>query len=273
MNSSNNVKGDNRPTDYEYACLSKHVYSVADTTLEVGTKFTTPFNTWTICFVSSPAYCGYFGAVYECTTTKQYVVVHRGTNNIVDYIEDYIGVFRNLCSFQKSEAFQLVDLMVQKIRSTHSDYSLSFTGHSLGAFLAELSVYFSSVALNFPEVHAVSFESPGSLQSMQACFEMKSNSSSATSIGTRNNNINCSNTSLVSSSSWPSSCNRSSYLTSKDFNKIIQGLDIISYVAYPNIVNTCNSHPGTLYAINVSFRFAYKKKKNFKKYSKLSSSL
>ena len=45
--------------------------------------------------------------------------------------------------------------------------SLSFTGHSLGAYLAELSVYYCHMDLNFKNVKAVTFDGPGSLDMME----------------------------------------------------------------------------------------------------------
>lgn len=40
-------------------------------------------------------------------------------------------------------------------------YHLSFTGHSLGAFLAELSVFYCHKDFKYPQASAVTFESPG----------------------------------------------------------------------------------------------------------------
>lgn len=46
------------------------------------------------------------------------------------------------------------------------NYGLSITGHSLGAYLAELSVYYCHMDLNFKNVRGVTFDGPGTLDMM-----------------------------------------------------------------------------------------------------------
>jgi putative lipase involved disintegration of autophagic bodies len=47
------------------------------------------------------------------------------------------------------------------------NYKLSITGHSLGAYLAELSIYYCHMDLNFKNVKGVTFDGPGSLEMMK----------------------------------------------------------------------------------------------------------
>jgi hypothetical protein len=47
------------------------------------------------------------------------------------------------------------------------NYKLSITGHSLGAYLAELSIYYCHMDLNFKNVKGVTFDGPGSLDMMK----------------------------------------------------------------------------------------------------------
>ncbi|MCZ6883804.1 lipase family protein [Rickettsia helvetica] len=41
------------------------------------------------------------------------------------------------------------------------NYNLSFTGYSLGAWLAELSLYFAHRDFHYPKAKAITFDSPG----------------------------------------------------------------------------------------------------------------
>ena len=116
-----------------------------------------------------------------------------------------VSIFMNKSeSVQKLKAFELVGGAVAYAKE--EKYQLSFTGHSLGAFLAELSVYFCHTAFDYPEVNAVTFESPGIGEMLDK-------------IGAEHETLN------------------------------VENLDILSYLSYPNIVNTCNHHVGTLYSI------------------------
>jgi hypothetical protein len=47
------------------------------------------------------------------------------------------------------------------------EYSLSFTGHSLGAYLAQMSVFYSHYDLDFTNTKAVTFDGPGTLEMMK----------------------------------------------------------------------------------------------------------
>ena len=89
-------------------------------------------------------------------------------------------------------------------------YHLSFTGQSLGGFLAEMSVYacHRGFGLDYPDASAVVFDSPGSIEVMQE---------------------------------WES------HIGQHQVN--VKQLNIISFLSSPNLVNTLNSHPGTVYRL------------------------
>ena len=88
-------------------------------------------------------------------------------------------------------------------------YSLSFTGYSFGAWLAEQSVFFCHKDFKKLDVRAVTFESPGSKEYLDI--------------------LNQSN------------------IYSRDTNFDLIDLDIVTYLTEPNFVNTCNSHVGKVF--------------------------
>ncbi len=91
-----------------------------------------------------------------------------------------------------------------------NNYNLSFTGYSLGAWLAELSLYFAHRDFHYQKAKAITFDSPGS----------------ALTIKSFKSNVH-------------------SYKT--DFNTRI--LNITTYLSAPNFVNVCNSHINKAYRL------------------------
>lgn len=92
--------------------------------------------------------------------------------------------------------------------------SLSFTGHSLGAFLAELSVFYCHTLIKLPSVKGVTFDGPGTKNIMEKmCHGMIEGAGA----------------------SW---------------SKLIQELDITRYTAQPNLVNSTNQHIGVTYCLD-----------------------
>jgi hypothetical protein len=89
-------------------------------------------------------------------------------------------------------------------------YSLSFTGYSFGAWLAEQSVYFAQRDFCKKDVCAITFESPGSNEYLERL---------------NTDNIN-----------------------SKDKFDLTD-LNIVTYLSEPNFVNTCNSHVNEVYLL------------------------
>jgi hypothetical protein len=216
---SDKIVGDLRPSDHEYALLANQVYKTGKARPIANASFITEYRGWLV-LMTRESLSGYFGAVYLCESTKQYVIAHRGTSSLTDLFEDLHGVILNQYSAQKQEAFLLVDLVIHQIRIHKPDYRISFTGHSLGAFLAELCVYYATHTLNFPRVNAVTFESPGSKQSMM-------------SLQIQHDIIHL---------------GKKEPIAPDEFKK----LDIVTYLCYPNVVNSCNDHVGSVYAINVT---------------------
>jgi len=151
------------PSFFEAAAFSLHVYRDSDQPpLPEG---------WSLLMDCPTAHQldGYFGAVYaQCIDTEDQiydvVIAHRGTSNFPDFIEDL-----ELFISQKVPAqflasavpfvLEAIAFLDQKYGRIH--YSITFTGHSLGASMAELCV---AQWCNPDELTTMglTFESPGS---------------------------------------------------------------------------------------------------------------
>ena len=206
MESKWKVSPDYRPSDYIYALMSRHVYQ--GEALKAGDRLPDNIN-WEVITTQSDL-CGYFGALYYNPRDHHYVMAHRGTNNLASWIEDFQGVYLGKISPQKHAVYNFVKKTVVTILESKDDQAaLSFTGHSLGAFLAEVSVFYCHRSLDFARVNAVTFESPGSYETLASMQSQMSGEEI-------------------------------------DLNQ----LDIIGYLSYPNLINTCNHHVGTLYQLD-----------------------
>lgn len=151
----------NRPTAHQYSLLSQHVYGQE---VKVG-DIVPSDNTWIVKNVYTGRH-GFFAAVYQHEQKKQRVVSFRGTNSFAAVWEDISGIIFNKTSAQKEEAYFLLDEVVRDAKQ--QEYHLSFTGHSLGAALASLSVFYCHRSLEYPAANAVTFENPGVREVMQA---------------------------------------------------------------------------------------------------------
>ncbi|HVT63516.1 MAG TPA: Mbeg1-like protein, partial [Legionellaceae bacterium] len=150
---------DNRPNYYSYSLFALHAYDV-----EISmTQTFEDLPNWQI--VELVENGGFRGMIWVSEQNHQYIVAYRGTDNLSGLMEDIHGIVLSRVSHQKEQAFLMVQKAVRLAKT--KGYSLGFTGHSLGAFLAELSVFFCQNDFEFPNVHAVTFESPGSLDALE----------------------------------------------------------------------------------------------------------
>lgn len=161
----------------------------------------------------------YYSAVYINKQTGQVVLAHRGT----DFTQILSDLPQPDCSLKTDLAGVLGGKIVPQIIKAHEAtkyatdhakskaYNLSITGHSLGAWLAELSIYFCHRDFEYHKAKTVTFDSPGSV------IHMKNFAS---------NIIN----------------------PETEFN--IKDLDITTYLSAPNFVNSCNQHVGKVYRLS-----------------------
>ncbi len=209
------------PTDYIYGLLSAHVYTDSQEGEKIEFKNKSlgeHLQGWEIYKVYNYTdRNSYYSAIYINRKTRQLVLAHRGSEfnkphellkKVSDYTEDFRGIFAGAIISQQADTYHATKEALNYAKE--KGYSFSVTGHSLGAWLAEQSVFFCHLEFNYREVKAVTFDSPGSLATWKK-FQ-------------------------------PNVLNAESEYKAK-------GLDITTYLSAPNIVNCCNRHIGRVYRL------------------------
>ncbi len=229
------------PKDLVYGLLSEHVAS--ETGMQAGrykikpgdkvqitraTEFSAIGNVnsyltdWNILGVLDDADTGYCGIVYENAAVKQLVLAHRSTNFALSLTtknmfkgsgaqQDFSGVLMGRILGHQALGYIATKEAVNLLKHPkYQDYSLSVTGHSLGAWLAEMSAYYCDRSLGYKGIKTVTFDGPGSLEMMERLSKSEIQNGDA-------------------------------------FDKT--HLNIVSYFSAPNIVNAANKHVGTAYRV------------------------
>lgn len=143
------------PKPYDYALMSLDVYQNPTDNVVLPSNWSP--------LLHSPGYLnndGYYGIAYINLNSKKLVIAHRGTDDLYD-VDDDAALFLQSATSQFVDSVQPFIQQVKSFLTDHADaygtgYQLSFTGHSLGAALAELSVAQENVP-------GVTFDSPGTL--------------------------------------------------------------------------------------------------------------
>ncbi|MDE8611682.1 hypothetical protein PQ676_05590 [Rickettsia felis] len=151
----------------------------------------------------------YYAASYINERTKQMVLAYRGTTfEKLDLLKANSPLKTHLKSIlggqivaQQAAAYEATGEITKY--ANEINYNLSFTGHSLGAWLAELSLYFAHRDFHYPEAKAITFDSPGSAKIMDS---FKPN------------------------------------ILSHETTFDVKNLNITTYLSAPNFVNVCNQH-------------------------------
>jgi tetratricopeptide (TPR) repeat protein len=172
----NNQRNKRYPSDFIHGLLSSHVYQDAQVNEKV--TFNKPecqhykqyVKQWTVKSVYDlPQFGKYYAVSYTNDQTRQLVLAHRGTtvtwsdffNKDSPAKTDLIGVLAGEIVDQQKAAY-----LATKDAATYAkenNYHFSTTGHSLGAWLAEMSVYYSVFEFG-KSAKAVTFDSPGSIK-------------------------------------------------------------------------------------------------------------
>ncbi len=208
------------PTAYEYGLLSIHSYTdakIGEILKLADNDYDLHLRNWNVKAIYRNDENGYYGVLYQNTNTCQLVLAHRGTEfsglkeelfGHKDVSTDINGIVLNKIVKPIYEAYLATENSIKIAKE--AQLPLSFTGHSLGAWLAELSAYFSFKHLDYMHTRALTFDSPGSYDIFET---LKSN------------------------------------IHSHHDNSYLEHLDIITYLSIPNVVNSCNGHIGEVYSV------------------------
>ncbi len=216
----NNKNYRKHPNDYIHALLSTHAYrnSKEGAKVELGQSVQQYLENWQVAKVyDDTKNSGYYGVIYINEKTHQVVLANRGTEGIIAGLlsqnsdwktnfEEILGgkIIIGQQARNYEATYEAVELAKKK------NYRLSITGHSLGAWLAELSAFYCHAYFGYRNIKAVTFDSPGTLPMMK---QLQSN------------------------------------IRSKDTDIDYNDLDITTYLAAPNPANSCNSHVGKVYRV------------------------
>ncbi len=181
----------------------------------------------------------YYGVAYWNPKQQQVVIAHKGTiiTSFSDLLADINGILLNRHTSQINSATTFAEIIRSILHELNSDHNislqLSFTGHSLGGWLAQITTFTvrylkkteadKDNSIRFlkskePEscyhAHTVVFDSPGCkkmLLKMESKFDVRLSGHSIS----------------------------------------LNGLDITSYLSAPNLINACNEHVGIVNRIFV----------------------
>ncbi|WP_341789902.1 lipase family protein [Rickettsia endosymbiont of Polydrusus tereticollis] len=218
---SNNQNYKHHPNDFVHGLFSSHAY--IDSKENDIVKFTASERNdeqikirneqladWKVHKVFNEPEAGrYYAVTYINEKTKQMVLAHRGTTlEALDLLKtdspfatDFKSILGGEIVAQQAMAY-IATKEITEYTKQHG-YNLSFTGHSLGAWLAELSLYFAHRDFNYSKAKAITFDSPGSAKIMDS---FKPN------------------------------------ILSHETDFDVRNLNITTYLSAPNFVNICNRH-------------------------------
>jgi hypothetical protein len=220
---ANNQNYQQHPTDFTYALLSSHAYRDSSAGMSVEFKFgdtNHKYNGYLVGWhvqevYNIPEAGRYYAASYTNDEDRQLVLAHRGTTvKPKDFYSsdsplhtDFYGILGRNIVQQQIEAYKATKQAVTYAKE--NDYNFSTTGHSLGGWLAEVSLYFAVFDFDAKGAKAVTFDSPGSIITEDYASNMLS------------------------------------YQTDRE----LRHLDITTYLSAPNFVNTANKHIGKAYRL------------------------
>lgn len=174
----NNQDYKHHPNDFIHGLLSSHAYIDSKIHEKVAfekVKYNQYLEDWKIFKIfNEPEIGRYYSVAYINEKTKQLVLAHRGItfegwdllktdSSMKTHFKSVLGgqiVTQQAASYQATYE-------ITEYAKNHC-YNLSFTGYSLGAWFAELSLYFAHQDFNYLKAKAVTFDSPGSAKAMDS---------------------------------------------------------------------------------------------------------
>ena len=204
--------------------LNKNNHRLADddtTGLTINEQFADLLAGWLVLRVFHDERTEFLSILYGHHERRQCVLVHRCT--VIDSLMTRIGrlstgshdiqaVILNEITDYQACGYRATQAAVDSPHVRTSGYALSFSGFSLGAWMAELSVYYChQEEIGYRAVRAVTFDGPGSHLMLEANLE------------------------------------RNKVLGADRFRP--SDLDTVAYLSLPNIVNCTNRHIGLVYTV------------------------
>ncbi|CAF0957283.1 unnamed protein product, partial [Brachionus calyciflorus] len=130
---------------------------------------------WKVHEVVKDLKSGYFGVIYLNHKLKKIVLAHKSTDFLKSLKSqlfsgsslkaDIDGVLRNQITLYNANGCCATHRAIEFAKKR--SYSVTFTGHSLGAWMAQLSVFYSIDYFKFENVNAITFDGPGALDIIQ----------------------------------------------------------------------------------------------------------
>jgi tetratricopeptide (TPR) repeat protein/putative ribosome biogenesis GTPase RsgA len=236
------------PNDYIHGLLAYQVYNnpiseqKIDLTVlskELGHQLpASTHTTWKAIQIQDDSiHTGYYSALYVNEFTHQAVLAFQGTKveGLKDLLKKNSDLKEDIDSVLGNAITQQNALAYVATKNAvdyvrENEYNLSITGHSLGGYLAELAVAFCYRDFSYRQTKGIVFDSPGTVNKLD---KFKSN------------------------------------VINKATKFSIASLPIVTYLSAPNLINTCNGHPGEVYRVYPQLMWSAEIQKWMKRASKL----
>jgi energy-coupling factor transporter ATP-binding protein EcfA2 len=216
------------PSDYVHGILSLHAYEKQhekDSPKFKDSKFEEKYKElikdWKIVDTYPPDSSeqkGFYAALYYNEKDNQFILSYKGTDEKNDLYIDVKGI---LCN-EITTYHEKVDKVAKSamLKANEKNAHLSITGHSLGGWLAQQSLYYIEVGAKEDDetpkkkAKAVTFDNPGSAELLKEKYK----------------------------------CN----LPKENYNpkEKMYNLNMVTYLAAPNIINILNKHLGDVYTVD-----------------------
>ena len=164
----------------------------------------------------------YFGAAYLNRKHKHVIIAHRGTE--FNHRQDWLTNFDLMTRHLNNQEVSAWNKFAKEIIKEHgSEYTYSFTGHSLGGWLAQSCLwkyqdeFVKEQFPNYQDGFAVTLDDPGAKELLEALQPRLENS----------------------------------------YKIAVDQLDLTSYLSKPNLINTALGHVGSCFALPLENKLSW----------------